>query len=373
MPGIYVHFPFCKQKCIYCNFYSVTSLKLKDDYWNALCKEIELRKNYLEGKQIDTLYFGGGTPSLASPAELEKIINHLAKFHPLAHNLEFTLEANPEQLSIPYLKDLKSLGINRLSIGVQSFNDDILHLLNRQHSAADATTAVQNAASAGFDNLSIDLIYDIAFRSAQLWKRDLLTAVNLPISHLSCYSLTVEENTLLAHRIRKGQRFLPEDADSDRDSMILSEITQNAGFQQYEISNFAKNGKISRHNFAYWCNEPYLGLGTAAHSFLPPTRQWNVANILSYINGVSNEKPITEMETLSNEQQYDEYILLRLRTCLGVNLNEISSLFGKRFLSHLKNQLLHVNPAHYLLQNNTLRLTPAGRLFADAIAQTLFW
>lgn len=373
MAGIYVHFPFCKQKCVYCNFYSVASSKMKEDYWNALCREIELRKDYLNGRQIDTLYFGGGTPSLCSPAELERIINHLSRFHTFASDLEFTMEANPEQLSPAYLKELKSLGINRLSIGVQSFDDGILQLLNRRHSAAEAVRAVENAAAAGFDNLSLDLIYDIAFRTAEMWRHDLQTALALPICHLSCYSLTVEENTLLAHRIRKGQHFLPDEADTERDTLILAEMTQNAGFQQYEISNFAKSGRISRHNFSYWCNEPYLGLGTAAHSFLSPTRQWNVADIQAYVNGISAGEPDVEKETLSREQQYDEYVLLRLRTWLGVNLDEVGKQFGESFLTHLKKQLRNVNPAHYELKDNTLRLTPAGRLFADAIAEELFW
>lgn len=372
MSGIYVHFPFCKQKCVYCGFYSVASMRRKADYWDALCKEIELRKDYLPNNHIDTLYFGGGTPSLFSPEELSHIIEQIRRFYTWDDSLEFTMEANPEQLTMSYLHSLKLLGINRLSIGVQSFDDVILHLLNRRHSAEEARKAVENAAAVGFDNVSIDLIYDIAFRTAEQWRADLKTALSLPISHLSCYSLTVEENTLLARRVREGQPYLPDEADTERDSQILTEMTQAAGFEQYEISNFSKNGAISKHNFSYWTGEPYLGLGAAAHSFHSPVRQWNIADIQQYINGIQNEKPNVESEHLSIEQQYDEYVLLRLRTCLGINMKEVGERFGAACLDMLQRQLKNVNPQHYEIQNEIIRLTQHGRLFADAVAAELF-
>lgn len=372
MAGIYVHIPFCKQKCVYCAFYSVASDRLKSAYWDALVKEIELRKDFLSGSNIDTLYFGGGTPSLCSPGELERIINQLHRFHTFNNDMEFTLEANPEQLSRDYLLALKTLGINRLSIGVQSFDDGILRLLNRRHSAEEARRAVETAAEVGFQNISIDLIYDIAFRTAEMWRHDLQVALSLPIRHLSCYALTVEENTLLARRVREGQPFLPDDADTERDYAILSQMTASAELHQYEISNFAKNGCASRHNSSYWYGKPYLGLGAAAHSFRAPVRQWNAANLQLYINSMNSGNPAVEKESLTPLQQYNEFVLLRLRLNEGLELDELEKQFGTERLVGFQQQLKKINPSHYSLCNGRMQLTYAGRLFADNIAATLF-
>ncbi len=372
MASIYVHFPFCKRKCLYCSFYSVANLQLKSDFLNALCTEIELTQHFFAEKKLRTLYFGGGTPSLFAPEELEKVIGQIHKFYDFADDLEFTMEANPEQLTKDYLYNLKSLGINRLSIGIQSFDDQILQLLRRRHTAEEAHTAVENAAAAGFHNLSIDLIYDIAFRTKEMWRQDLQTALRLPIQHLSAYSLTVEENTLLAKQIADGQHFTPNDADTERDYALLVEMTQKAGFEQYEISNFAKNGAISRHNFTYWTGDPYLGLGPAAHSFQTPVRSWNIADIKQYINAMQQKKPIIEQEILTDEMRYDEYVLLRLRTKQGIDFQEIENQFGLFKLQYLKKQLKKVNPAHYEVKGSRMVLTYQGRLFADAVAAELF-
>ena len=372
MAGIYIHFPFCLQKCVYCSFYSVASLQRRAEYWEGLFKEMELRKDFLPGKNIDTLYIGGGTPSLCTPAELERLMEQIHRHFTLSPSAEITMEANPEQLTPDYLSVLKSLCINRLSIGVQSFDDEILRLLNRRHDAATALAAVKNAHAAGFDNLSIDLIYDIAYRTGKLWRQELATALSLPIVHLSCYSLTVEENTLLARRVREGQPYLPEEADTERDFLILREMTAKAGFQQYEISNFAKEGRISRHNHAYWTGEPYLGLGPAAHSYRHPVRQWNVADLKCYAAGMACGRPDIEQEVLSLEQQYDEFVLLRLRTREGIPLQELEKKFGAGRKQQLLKQLQQVNPAHYVADTETVRLTEAGLLFADAVAGELF-
>lgn len=372
MSGIYIHFPFCKQKCVYCNFYSIASFKDKDAYLMALAKEIALTSSFLPSNNIDTLYFGGGTPSLFSPSELETVVKELQKYYLFSKDFEFTLEANPEQLSSDYLRDLKSIGVNRLSIGVQSFDDEILKLLNRRHDAATAQKAVRDAQTVGFDNVSIDLIYDIAFRTEAMWRTDLQTALSLPVCHLSAYSLTVEENTLLARQISQGKHFVPEESDTERDYAILIEETAMSGFEQYEISNFAKNGRISRHNFSYWTHTPYLGLGPAAHSFCDNVRHWNVANLRQYIDGIAQGTPFVEKEILDKNAQYDEFVLLHLRTCFGVDLNEVLSRFGDRYVSHLEKQLTNVNPAHYQRDGNVLKLTYAGRLFADAVAMELF-
>ena len=372
MAGIYVHIPFCKQKCIYCNFYSVASQKEKEAYWDALCQEMALTQDFLPTKNIDTLYFGGGTPSLCTPSELERIISELQKYYHFKEGFEFTMEANPEQLTQEYLRSLRELGINRLSIGVQSFNDEILRLLNRRHTAAEAVTAVNNAAEAGFTNLSIDLIYDIAFRTKEMWESDLRTALSLPICHLSAYSLTVEENTILARQVAGGKPFVPDECDTERDYNLLLELTEAAGFEQYEISNYAKDGMVSRHNYAYWTRTPYLGLGASAHSYCGNTRRWNVANLRPYIDGMLRGEPVRESETLDTDTQYNEMVLLRLRTNAGLSLSELSQTFGDDYKDLLLRQLKTVRKDYYFLTVDNLRLTCAGRLFADAVAMELF-
>ena len=372
MAGIYVHFPFCKQKCIYCNFYSVASQKEKAAYWDALCQEMALTQDFLPVKNIDTLYFGGGTPSLCTPFELERIVKAIQNFYHFNEGFEFTMEANPEQLTPEYLRSLRELGINRLSIGVQSFNDEILRLLNRRHTAAEAVTAVQNAAEAGFTNLSIDLIYDIAFRTKEMWESDLRTALSLPLCHLSAYSLTVEENTILARQVAGGKPFVPDECDTERDYNLLLELTKAAGFEQYEISNYAKGGMVSRHNYAYWTRTPYLGLGASAHSYSGNIRRWNVANLRQYIDGMLRGEPVRESETLDTDTQYNEMVLLRLRTNAGLNLDELAALFGKEYKKRFLKQLETVKKDYFVLKDNQIRLTRAGRLFADAVAMELF-
>lgn len=372
MAGIYVHFPFCKQKCIYCNFYSVALQKDKAAYWDALCQEIVGTTDFLPTNNIDTLYFGGGTPSLCSPAELERIIKEIQKYYFFNGNFEFTMEANPEQLTPEYLQDIKSLGINRLSIGVQSFDDEILRLLNRRHTAEEAVRAVENAAEAGFSNLSIDLIYDIAYRTKAMWERDLQKAFSLPISHLSAYSLTVEENTILARQIANGKEFVPDECDTERDYALLIEQTEKAGFAQYEISNFAKGGMVSRHNSAYWNRTPYLGLGASAHSFCGNIRRWNVANLRQYTDGMLRGEPVREKETLSSDDQYNEYVLLQLRTNAGLDLDELTRLFGTDYKNLFIKQLENIKTNYYLKKDNRVQLSYTGRLFADAVVMELF-
>ena len=372
MAGIYVHFPFCKQKCIYCNFYSVASQKEKATYWDALCQEIAETTDFLPTNHIDTLYFGGGTPSLCTPFELERIIKEIQKFYHFNEGFEFTMEANPEQLTPEYLQDIQSLGINRLSIGVQSFDDEILRLLNRRHTAAEAVRAVENAANADFTNLSIDLIYDIAYRTKEMWESDLQKALSLPLCHLSAYSLTVEENTILARQIANGKEFVPDECDTERDYALLIEQTEKAGFVQYEISNFAKGGMVSRHNSAYWNRTPYLGLGASAHSYSGNVRRWNVANLRQYIEGIFRGEPVRESETLSSDDQYNEFVLLRLRTNAGLDLDELARLFGVDYKKLFTKQLTNIKTDYYSMEKNRVRLTYTGRLFADAVAMELF-
>ena len=266
MSGIYIHVPFCRRKCIYCAFYSVALLSRKQDYLDALRCEIEQTQDYLASREIDTVYLGGGTPTLLSISEIESILTKIRRYYKLNPDGEFTIEANPEQLSKTYLKDLLNLGINRISIGVQSFNDNTLHFLGRRHSAEEAREAVSCALDAGFDNISIDLIYGIAQRQSGEWEMDVRAAMALPISHLSCYALTKEENTLLWRKIHRHE--LP-DMDEDlanREFHQLLQLCREIGFEQYEISNFAKPGFESRHNLKYWTLEEYLGI-TSVYSY----------------------------------------------------------------------------------------------------------
>lgn len=368
MSGIYVHFPFCKSKCIYCNFYSVATLQQKPAYLAALAREIEARADFFGTAEIDTLYFGGGTPTLLTISELEDVINKIRRHFSLSSNLEFTIEANPEQLSASYTKELKMLGINRLSIGVQSFNDEILQLLRRQHSAEEAKRAIENARAAGFNNLSIDLIYGIYKRDNSLWQSELATAFALPIEHLSAYSLTVEENTLLAKKIHKAQLPPISDEQAVGEFEILLEIASVAGFEQYEMSNFAKNGCYSRHNFSYWQGTPYLGLGAAAHSYNGSNeRRWNAANLAQYI-----ENQHFESEILSEDDQFNEYILLRLRTKLGVNLAEIEAKFGAEKRQIVADYFQKLDKKYFEEKSNYLILSNLGKLFADKIAMDIF-
>lgn len=373
MSGIYIHIPFCKQKCIYCNFFSVANTTRKTEYLQALQKEIALTQDFLPDKEISTLYFGGGTPSLCTASELDMIIQTLIKYHHFNNSLELTLEANPEQLNKEYLHSLKEIGINRLSIGVQSFQDPILKLLKRQHTAEEARQAVLHAAECGFDNISIDLIYDIAYREEAQWREDLQTALSLPISHLSAYSLTVEENTLLAKNIREGTPFLPSEELTERDFNILQSMTSAAHFNQYEISNFAKNGRISRHNFSYWNDTPYLGLGASAHSYNGTLRKWNQANLIHYIKDIQEGRTQYNFEVLNENQKYNEFVLLHLRISEGIKIEEVRNRFGEEKLNYLLKRLANVKLEHYTQRNGSIILTNAGKLFADAVALELFY
>ena len=373
MSGIYIHVPFCRRKCIYCAFYSVALLSRKKDYLDALHCEIEQSLNYLPSRKIDTVYFGGGTPTLLSISEIESILTKIRRYYILNPDGEFTIEANPEQLGKTYLKDLLNLGINRISIGVQSFNDNTLRFLGRQHTADEAREAVSCALAAGFDNISIDLIYGITQRQSGEWETDVRTAMQLPIKHLSCYALTKEENTLLWRKIHRHE--LPEmDEDlANREFHQLLQLCRKNGFEQYEISNFARNGRVSRHNSAYWERQPYLGLGPSAHSFDGHSRKWNVSNLEQYIQDIASGNVCGDSETLSLTDQYNEYVMLGLRTAKGINFAQIAELFGEKYRQHAEGQMQKINPKHYLRNGDAVVLTDEGKFFADGIAERLFY
>ncbi|MBQ3735159.1 MAG: radical SAM family heme chaperone HemW [Bacteroidales bacterium] len=371
--GLYVHIPFCKSKCVYCGFYSTVNQKNVDKYLSALEKEMALRKDEPAGKTFQTFYFGGGTPSLLQISQLQQIIDNLRQHFFIEDNAEMTIEANPEQLTLDYCKDLKQLGFNRISIGIQSFHDEILQFLGRKHTTKEALQAVENAHKAGFDNISIDLIYGVNERDNTLWLKELETAFAMPIRHFSAYALTVEENSLLYRRIQQHRDVEPDEDLASVQYTILSEMVDKSPFAQYEISNFAIKGWESKHNSAYWDRTPYLGLGPAAHSFDGTHRSWNAPTLAAYFTQIADRKPFFERETLTETDRYNEYLLLRLRTLKGIDLQEMTQLFGQKRTDAL---LLYfetdVDNRHYVRTSNHLYLTAEGLWFADGIAGDAF-
>ncbi len=371
MAGIYIHVPFCKQACHYCNFYFSTSLGNKSRYLQALLKEIELTKDYLAGQPIETIYFGGGTPSLLTQQEITSIIEALAGNYDLSPLKEFTLEANPDDLTaekIKELAELKTVGLNRFSIGIQSFFEEDLLYMNRAHNSGEALTSIKRVQDAGFGNITIDLIYGTPTMSDEQWQQNLETAFKMQIPHISSYALTVEPKTSLDNKIRKKQRLPVNEEQSARQFKILMALMQQNGYEQYEISNFAKPGHYAIHNTNYWLGKKYLGLGPSAHSFNLHSRRWNVANNINYIESLGRGTLPFEEENLTEAQKTNELIMTSLRTQWGLNLDALSP----SSVLALKESLQHIDPAYYRLHNNILKLTEEGKLFADGIAAELF-
>ena len=375
MSGIYIHIPFCKKACNYCNFHFSTSLRTKRDLLDALKKEILLQKNYLENDKISTIYFGGGTPSLLSAAELNEIFETIFKIHAVSDNPEITLEANPDDLTRLYLDDLKkNTPINRFSIGVQSFFDEDLIFMNRAHNAAQADTAIKYAQDIGFKNLTIDLIYGVPTSDNQRWKENLDKALTYNLPHISSYALTVESGTALYSQIKKKKVAPVDDEKTAQQFDILVQSLRLNGYEQYEISNFAREGKRAQHNSNYWLGEKYLGIGPSAHSFNSVSRQWNVANNPDYIKSlVENKIPMT-IEILTPDQSYNEYVLTRLRTVWGCNIQEITEKFGKKYEIHLNKISEKFIECGWITKTaNIYTLTDPGKLMADFITRELFF
>ena len=328
MNGIYIHIPFCRSKCHYCDFYSVTRKEDIAGFSTLLSREMSLRLNYLPDRNIDTVYFGGGTPTLLPVRELSDILKSVNGCFSVASGAEITLEANPDDLNPDVLHQYKKLGFNRISIGIQSFNDQHLTLMNRRHDARQAELAVQMAAEAGFDRISIDLIYGIPGMSMDQWEDAIRKATKLPANHLSAYHLTFEPGTRFSDWKNAGTLIgIPED-DSFRQYLLLIRLLDEAGYQQYEISNFARNGEISRHNSKYWSGEGYLGMGPSAHSFNGGERHWNPRSISGWKDMVENEKK-PEGELLDDNMRVNEYLMTRLRTSDGIDLDEYAQRFGE--------------------------------------------
>ncbi len=373
MAGIYIHIPFCHQKCHYCNFYSVASKKNKAVFVTALLKEIELQKVYLEGEMISTVYFGGGTPSQLDTSEIQQIIQQLYVHFHIDNHAEITLEANPDDLIEDKLQELSNTSINRLSIGIQSFHDADLTYLNRIHSAEQAKDAIKNAQKYGFSNLSIDLIYGIPTLSNEAWIENIETAIKLNIPHISAYCLTVESATALEVLIKKGKMPAVDEEKASQQFEILMDILQKNNYIHYEISNFCKEGFVSQHNSNYWKQKKYLGLGPSAHSYNLISRQWNVADIMKYILSVEKRIVPYESEVLSIAQQYDEYILTGLRTIWGVDEVEILNKYGSDIHHYFKKQIVNfIQKGWVSRKGNVYLLTTTGKYFADGIASELF-
>lgn len=374
MAGIYIHIPFCRKACYYCNFHFSTSLKHIDDFFIALLQEIELQKSYLCGQNIDTVYFGGGTPSLSTMEQLGGVLEKLKATFTINPGAEITLEANPDDISLPVLQDWKKLGINRLSIGVQSFRNEDLAWMNRVHGVNQAVQSVKLSQEAGFHNITIDLIYGVPGMDDAAWEKNIQTATGLNVPHLSCYALTVEPGTALDKMIALNKKEPVDAALAARHFDLLVQETAAAGFEQYEISNFSRPGFRSRHNTSYWKGIHYLGLGPSAHSFNGTARQWNVASNIKYIRSLNAGIIPFEQEILTTEQKLNEYVMTALRTIEGASLDHIEQHFGKAHSERIKKESGKYTETGKLdLKGNILLLTPAGKFFADGIAADLFY
>lgn len=379
MAGIYIHVPFCKTPCNYCNFHFSTSLAQKNDFVEALLTEIKLRNIYLGLETIETIYFGGGTPSLLNEQDLTQIFEALYREYTISKTAEITLEANPDDINKEKLQVWKKLGINRLSIGTQSFIARDLLFMKRAHTAEEAKKSILLAAENGFDNITIDLIYGVPNQSEMDWLSNLATAISLPIQHLSCYALTVEEGTMLFHEIRKGKSSAPIDANASAFYDILMAFALENGMDHYEISNFCKPGFESKHNTSYWQSTPYLGLGPSAHSFKTISRQWNVANNKKYIDALKEGRLDYEEEILSKTDQLNEYIMIGLRTKHGIDLGYVDLHFDKKRELMLKIGNEDQSMFEWEIKRSEkgtafiYRLSNQGKHFADRIASNLFF
>jgi oxygen-independent coproporphyrinogen-3 oxidase len=370
--GLYLHIPFCKQACHYCDFHFSTSLRLKEDLVAAMLLELELRAPHWGAAPFETLYFGGGTPSLLDARELERLIDAVHKLYGVVTGAEITLEANPDDLTLPKLNELYDLGINRLSIGIQSFRDEDLQTMNRAHNAQEARNCIRLAREIGFRDLTADLIYALPGLTDADWVAnvDQLMAMELP--HFSAYSLTVEQKTPLEALIRKGKVAAVPDDTASRQFDLLMDMAQAHGYEHYEISNFAKVGHRAVHNSSYWQNKPYLGIGPSAHSFDGQQRWWNVANNPKYIQSIASGEFPASYENIDARTAYNEYVLTALRLKEGIDLQLVLQRFGEQVEQELVQALGDCDPEWYQIEQGHIRLTRKGKHFADRMASDLF-
>lgn len=365
MAGLYIHIPFCKQRCTYCDFYTVIAPKQLPDLVHSLTQEMSLRQDYLKNERLETIYFGGGTPSLLTPAMFQQIFSRIFELFSVDKNAEITFEANPDDLNPKYLKEISTLPFNRISMGIQSFDDGDLKTINRRHTALQAKEAVKNAQDNGFDNLSIDLIYGLPYQTMESWQKQLETALSLNVQHISVYGLTFEKGTKLWKQRENCELEAVEDEIMISMYELLLKKMEENGFEAYEISNFAKPGFRSRHNSAYWKLNPYLGIGPSAHSYDGNSRQWNISSNTKYIRAVADNKEYFEKEILSTNDNYNDYVMISLRTKEGANLNFIKEQYGISYLNHclqyadkyLLNNLLESENKYLKLSKNGIQLS----------------
>lgn len=373
-PMIYFHIPFCKQACHYCDFHFSTSLKYKEEMLQAMTKELELRSHYLEDKNITSIYFGGGTPSILNADDIQKLIDQVGKLYHISTEAEITLEANPDDLIISKVKELRQTDINRFSIGIQSFFEEDLRWMNRAHNQQEADSSIKRVQDAGFENITCDLIYGYPLLTDDKWKSNINRLIDMGIPHISSYNMTVESKTALAHFVKEGITKPMSDAQGAEQMEILIETLMSKGFEHYEISNFAKDGYYAKHNTNYWKGKHYLGIGPSAHSFNGSSRAWNIANNAKYTAGILDKSPDTEEEHLSKNDQFNEYVMTSLRTMWGIDIQKIENDFGYDYAQHIKKEIA-VYVATAEVQSNMphiYQLTTKGKLMADHIASQLF-
>ena len=372
MAGIYIHIPFCKQRCTYCDFYTEVAPQFIPKFIDTLINEIALRQEYLQNEVINTIYFGGGTPSVLSIEQFSLIFNTISSNFTVDVNAEITLEANPDDLTVEFLESLRILPFNRLSIGIQSFDDVDLKRINRRHTAIQAIEAVRNAQKVGFDNISIDLIYGLPFQTLKSWENQLDVALNLNIQHISAYGLTYEVGTKLYKQRENNEIETVNDDTMNEMYLLLVNKTKESGFEAYEISNFARPNFRSQHNSAYWKQESYIGIGPSAHSYNISSRQWNVSSITEYVNAIEDGLPLFELEELSLNDKYNDYIMVSLRTAEGVDLNFIAQNFGSEYASFcLQNSQSFIDNNLITFIDSKFSLTTDGIMISNQIIMQL--
>lgn len=374
MAGIYIHIPFCRRRCIYCDFFSTTRNEKKGDYVHALCRELEMRKDYTEGEEIETIYLGGGTPSQLTQPELEEIFNRIYQVYSVNPEAEITLEANPDDLTPDYVAMLRQLPVNRLSMGIQTFDEDTLKLLHRRHTARQAVEAFDRCREAGFRNISIDLMYGLPGETMNAWKTDLKQAIDLHPEHISAYHLIYEEDTALwnlreQHRVEETN----EDLSVAMFGILIDTLTE-AGYRHYEISNFCLPDLHSRHNSSYWTGKKYLGCGPSAHSYNGLSRQWNAASMDKYMEGIASGHPDYEVEELNLYTRYNDFVITSIRTCWGVPLSRLRTDFGETLYRYcLRMAKPHIEQGLLETDSDALKLTRSGIFVSDGIMSDLLW
>ncbi|MDR1646251.1 MAG: radical SAM family heme chaperone HemW [Tannerellaceae bacterium] len=374
MAGLYIHIPFCTKRCVYCDFFSDTQIHYKERFLSAIIEEMTQRRDYLGGESVETIYLGGGTPSLLSAAEWEPVFEAIYRLFPVCEDAEITMEANPDDLTPGYVASLARLPINRISLGVQSFNDTDLRFLRRRHTGQQAIDALRLCREQGYDNISIDLIYGLPGQTPARWQANLSEALHADVAHISAYHLTYETDTPL-YRLKAQGLIQPVDEEVSLSlyNTLIYMLTA-AGYQHYEISNFALPGRISRHNSSYWTFRPYLGIGPSAHSYNTLSRQWNISSLPHYIEGLRNASLCPETEILTPHDKYNEYILTGLRTCWGIHLPQIQAKFGETKHSYCKTQAQRYLSSGMLREEgDRLILTQDGWFVSDSIISTLLW